>query len=255
MKKTFVHNWGNYPVIEADVHSPSFEQDIQAMVQSQETLLARGNGRCYGDAALNPTLFSTHKLNKLLAFDREKGILTCESGVILSDILDVIVPAGFFLPVTPGTKFISIGGAIAADVHGKNHHAEGCFSDHLLSFDLVNAAGQIVRCTKEDTPELFWQTVGGMGLTGIIIRATFNLKPIETAFIRQESIKAQNLQEIMDLFEESESWTYTMSWIDCLQKGKNIGRSILMRGEHALPNEIPAKASSAPLDLPKKGKL
>ncbi len=252
MDKTSIRNWGNYPLVESEVFSTPFQSEIASLVQNSDTLLARGNGRCYGDAALNSRIYDTHKLNKFLGFDPETGILTCEAGVLLSDILELAVPQGYFLPVTPGTKFITVGGAIAADVHGKNHHAEGTFSDHLLAFDLMDETGTVVTCTPDQHADLFWKTAGGMGLTGIILRATFRLKPIETAFIRQEKIKAANLSEIMDLFEESASWTYTVAWIDCLQKGKNLGRSIMMRGEHALVNELTPAQKEKALALPKK---
>ncbi|MEM6262548.1 MAG: FAD-binding oxidoreductase [Bacteroidota bacterium] len=250
-----IANWGMYPQVQAKVAELGYTDELQTFVKTEEELLARGNGRCYGDAALSTTIFSTLKLNKILSFDPTSGVMACQAGVLLSSILEVVVPKGFFLPVTPGTKFITIGGAIAADVHGKNHHSEGCFSDHVLSFDLMLSDGQIITCARNENPDWFWATVGGMGLTGIIVQATFQLKPIETAYIRMESIKAQNLAEIMSLFEASEDWTYTVSWIDCLQKGKHIGRSIMMRGEHATIDELPPKFSGAPLSLKPKMNL
>lgn len=253
-KKT-LSNWGNYPEIESEVFEFEFLDQAQKLIKDSDQILARGNGRCYGDAALGKRILSTLKLDKLLAFDAQKGILTCQSGVLLSDILDFIVPHGFFLPVTPGTKFITVGGAIAADVHGKNHHKDGCFSDHLLHFKLVNEEGKIMTCSAQENSELFWATVGGMGLTGVIISASFSLKTIESVYIRQESIKAKNLEEIMQLFEESESWTYTVAWIDCLQKGDKQGRSLLMRGEHARLNELSAGRKKHPLKLKAKKKI
>ena len=162
------------------------------------------------------------------------------------------MPQGYFLYVTPGTKFISVGGAIASDVHGKNHHAEGCFSEYVEAFSLLNENSEVITCSRTENTDKFWATIGGMGLTGIILSAKFKLKNIETAYIRQESIKAQNLDEIFKLFEESESWTYNVAWIDCLQTGKNIGRSILMRGEHAFKHELPKKLQQNPLRLKQK---
>ncbi|MFN3403248.1 MAG: FAD-dependent oxidoreductase [Cytophagaceae bacterium] len=251
--KTIVSNWGNYPRLECGFFEPSNQDLLCSKVDQLPSVIARGNGRCYGDSALGENIISTLKLNKILSFDLNLGIITCQAGVLLSDILEVTVPKGFFLPVTPGTKFITVGGALASDIHGKNHHSEGCFSDHVHSFDLLLSNGKVVSCSKESTPDLFWLTAGGMGLTGIILSVTFKLKPIETAYIRQESIKAKNLQEIMELFEESENWTYTVSWIDCLAKGKHIGKSIMMRGEHASRAEL-GKISD-PLVLKKKLKL
>ena len=255
MKPNFtqkVTNWGNFPVVEKEIKSEDTLQKIKDFVQNNNEIIARGNGRCYGDASLSEHIFSTKRLNKLISFDRLNGIIECESGVLLSEILEVIVQQGYFLYVTPGTKFISVGGAIASDVHGKNHHAEGCFSEYVISFSLLNENGEVLICSRTENTDKFWATIGGMGLTGIILSAKFKLKNIETAYIRQESIKAENLDEIFKLFDESEDWTYNVAWIDCLQKGKNIGRSILMRGEHAFKHQLPIKLQEKPLRLKKK---
>ncbi|MGZ5263426.1 MAG: FAD-binding protein, partial [Kaistella sp.] len=203
-------------------------------------------------ASLSEHIFSTKRLNKFISFDRLNGVIECESGVLLSQVLEVIVPQGYFLYVTPGTKFITVGGAIASDVHGKNHHAEGCFSECLEQFSLLNENAEVITCSRTENEDKFWATIGGMGLTGIILSAKFKLKNIETAYIRQESIKAENLDEIFSLFDESESWTYSVAWIDCLQTGKNIGRSILMRGEHAFKHELPKNLQENPLRLRKR---
>lgn len=255
MKPNFIQkvtNWGNFPIVEKEMKSEDSFRKIKEFVQNHNEVIARGNGRCYGDASLGESIFSTKKLNKFISFDRLNGIIECESGVLLSDVLEISVPQGYFLYVTPGTKFISIGGAIASDVHGKNHHSEGCFSEYVIDFKLMTENGDIIICSREENSEKFYATIGGMGLTGIILSARFKLKNIETAYIRQESIKAENLDEIFRLFDESESWTYTVAWIDCLQKGKDIGRSILMRGEHAFAHELPQKFSKNPLRLKKK---
>lgn len=255
MKPNFVKlvtNWGNYPVVKKEFKSEENYQKIKEFVLNHNEVIARGNGRCYGDAALGEAIFSTTKLNKFINFDRLNGVIECEAGILLSEILEVTVPQGYFLSITPGTKFITLGGAIASDVHGKNHHSEGCFVECVLSFKLMDEKGVILNCSREENSEKFWATIGGMGLTGIILSAKIKLKNIESAYIRQESIKAENLHEIFQLFEESEDWTYTVAWIDCLQKGKNIGRSILMRGEHALKVELPFKLADKPLRLKKK---
>ncbi|MGR3854280.1 MULTISPECIES: FAD-binding oxidoreductase [Chryseobacterium] len=255
MKPNFIQkvtNWGNFPIVEKEMRSEDSFRKIKEFVLNHNEVIARGNGRCYGDASLGEAIFSTKKLNKFINFDRLNGIIECESGVLLSDVLEIAVPQGYFLYVTPGTKFVSVGGAIASDVHGKNHHAEGCFSEYVLEFKLMTEKGEILTCSREENTEKFWATIGGMGLTGIILTAKFKLKNIESAYIRQESIKADNLDEIFKLFDESENWTYTVAWIDCLQKGKNIGRSILMRGEHAFQHELPHSFSKTPLRLKKK---
>lgn len=255
MKQNFVQevtNWGNFPVVEKEMKSEDSLAKIKEFVRTNHEVIARGNGRCYGDASLGEHIFSTKRLNKMISFDRLNGILECESGVLLSDVLEVSVPQGYFLYVTPGTKFISVGGAIASDVHGKNHHAEGCFSEYVISFQLIIENSEVINCSREENSDKFWATIGGMGLTGIIVSAKFKLKNIESVFIRQESIKAENLDEIFQLFDDSESWTYNVAWIDCLQKGKNLGRSIMLRGEHAFKHELPAKLQENALKM-KKG--
>ena len=241
--KQKITNWGNFPVVEKEIKSEDSLQKIKDFVLSHKEVIARGNGRCYGDASLGENIFSTKRLNKFIGFDKIEGVLECESGVLLSDILEISVPQGYFLNVTPGTKFVSVGGAIASDVHGKNHHSEGCFSEYVLEFKLMKENAEVITCSREENTEDFWATVGGMGLTGIILSAKIKLKNIETAYIRQESIKADNLDE---------GWLYNVAWIDCLQKGENIGRSILMRGYHALREELPPKLHKNPLKNPRK---
>lgn len=218
--KQKITNWGLYPVIDAEMKSGETLREVRNFLMENKEVIARGNGRSYGDAALSDAIFSTKRLNKFISFDRIEGVLECESGVLLSDILEISVPQGYFLNVTPGTKFISVGGAIASDVHGKNHHAEGCFSEYVISFQLMKANGEVIQCSRQENEEVFWATIGGMGLTGIILSAKIKLKNIESSYIRQESIKAENLDEIFQLFDESEDWTYTVAWIDCLQKEK-----------------------------------
>lgn len=251
-KLTSVANWGLYPTIKANVISPTTILEFQEAILSNDEIIARGNGRCYGDASLQSTIISTSKWNKFLDFDRENGIIEVESGVRLDEILETSIAAGFFIAVTPGTKFITVGGAISSDIHGKNHHIDGCFSDHLIHFDLMIETGDVIRCSRNENVNLFWATVGGMGLTGIILSARFMLKKIETAYIRNEAIQAKNLDEIFNLFESSESWTYNVAWLDCLQKGDNLGKSIMLRGEHATFNELPEKLKKNPLQVKKK---
>lgn len=242
-----VTNWGNYPKIEANVTESGKPSEIKELIENTESLIARGNGRCYGDSSLGDNIFSTLRLNKFLSFDRTAGIIECESGVLLSDILDVIVPEGFFLPVTPGTKFITVGGAVAADVHGKNHHVDGSFSDHIVHFDLMVEDGSIVRCSPQENETLFWQTCGGMGLTGVILSVQFRLKPIETAYIQQTSHKSRDIEATMRLFESSADSTYSVAWLDCFASKKSIGRSILMLGEHTRVSDLPSKFQNVPL--------
>lgn len=235
MKKS-ITNWNNYPVVEAREISFDYSRDLPTKLA--HTSIAHGNGRCYGDASLFTDVVNTLRFDKILAFDEQTGIITCQSGILLSDLLQIIVPRGWFLPVTPGTKFITIGGAVASDVHGKNHHAEGSFSRHILSMSVLTGSGETLICSAQQHADLFWATCGGMGLTGVIMEVRFRLKRISSAFIRQKQIKAENLDEIMALFESHSDYTYTMSWIDCLKSGKNFGRSILIVGEHATADEV-----------------
>ena len=253
--KKIIANWGNYPVMETEEKSFSFEEQLTEVLLNSDGIIARGNGRCYGDASLAKHTISTLKYDKILSFDTEKGIFECQSGLTLDKILEVIVPKGWFLPVTPGTKFITVGGAIASDVHGKNHHIDGCFSRHVLEMDVVVASGQFVTCSPILNSDLFWATCGGMGLTGIITRAKFDLKKIESSYIKQKQIKAENLEEVIQLFEANKHYTYSVAWIDCLKKGKHFGRSILMLGEHAKFEDLDEKKKKDPLKLPSKKQI
>lgn len=246
-RKMKITDWGKFPEIQAEVFEPASPQTF--VPDFSEPLIARGLGRCYGDSALGKRIVSTLKWNKFLAFEPETGKLTCESGVSFDQIIRTFLPRGFFLPVTPGTKFITVGGAIASDIHGKNHHSEGTFSRHVESLDLLTADGSVKTCSRSENADIFWATCGGMGLTGIIVRATFFLKRVESAYIRQKSIKARNLDHILDLFDEHDSYTYSVSWIDCLQRGKNMGRSLLYLGEHAAADELNPSAARNPFRL------
>ncbi|MCB0167936.1 MAG: FAD-binding protein [Anaerolineae bacterium] len=251
-----ISNWGNYPQVQVKFHEFEDIETLRRLVKQSDDVIARGNGRCYGDSALAPQIISSLRYNKFLAFDRDKGVIRCQSGVLLSEILDVIVPQGWFFPVTPGTKLITVGGAIASDVHGKSQHKAGNFSDHLIDMEIMVGDGSIMRCSHTENTELFLTTCGGMGLTGVILNATMRLIPIETAYIRQESIKIHNFDHMMDVFEESEDWNYSLAWIDCLAQGKQLGRGYLMRGEHAKVEELAtAKQRQHPLVPKKRPKL
>ncbi|MTI38750.1 FAD-binding oxidoreductase [Fulvivirga lutimaris] len=253
MKK--ISGWGNYPLVDSEINRFDTERELVKLLASESKTIARGNARSYGDSALAHNVISSLSHNRMLYFDTEKGILKCESGVLFNDILDVIVPKGWFLPVTPGTKFITVGGAIASDVHGKNHHGEGSFSNYLDEFEIACADGSIKICSPSNEQELYQATCGGMGLTGVILNATFRLKKIESAYISQKQIKAKNLDEIVELFDEYKSATYSMAWIDCLKGGNAFGRSILICGEHASFEELSTNQKKAPLNLKPKKKL
>jgi decaprenylphospho-beta-D-ribofuranose 2-oxidase len=240
--------WGRFPKADGLTRAVLRAQgDAGPLVADRSGIVARGNGRSYGDASLGLAgVIDMRRLDRLIAFDETTGRLTCEAGLMLADLLEFSVPRGFFPPVTPGTKFVTIGGMIASDVHGKNHHGAGSFGRHIESLDLLTADGQMHRCSATEEPELFQATCGGMGLTGVILAATFRLIRIETPLIRQETFAAANLDEAIRLFEASGGWTYTVAWIDCLARGDKLGRSLLYRGEHATQGET----GDAPLVLP-----
>jgi FAD/FMN-containing dehydrogenase len=221
----------------------------------QGNWIARGMGRCYGDSALGDTMLSSRQMNRLLHFEAETGILTCEAGVTYDDILQVFVPRGWFPPVTPGTKFVSMGGALASDVHGKNHHSEGSFIDHVLDFWLLLPTGERLLCSRTQHAAIFWATAGGMGLTGYILSLRLQLKRVANSYIRQRAIKVGTLSEIIELFTAHTAATYSVAWIDTLQTGKNLGRSLLLLGEHATADDLAAhpRALAQPQSLhPKK---
>jgi FAD/FMN-containing dehydrogenase/NAD(P)-dependent dehydrogenase (short-subunit alcohol dehydrogenase family) len=241
--------WGLYPWQKASAYEPTNYDEIIDLVKQGLQFTPRGNGRSYGDSALGSHLLMSSKLNKILSFDEEAYIITCESGVLLDDILQYAIPKGFFLPVTPGTKYISVGGALAADIHGKNHHIEGVFSDHVVACKLITKDATISTLLPAD--ELFQQTAGGMGLTGFIVEVSFKLKKVETSFIIQEAIRAKNLKEIFHLFETNQQAPYSVAWIDSMAKGDDIGRSVLLLGKHASLSDITQKN---PLCLHKSGK-
>ncbi len=246
--KKILTNWGRYPVAECEAFRPSDYAEVATYVRQHTDIIARGNGRCYGDASLASRVISTLSLDRILAFNRKEGIITCQAGVLLDAVLKRIVPEGYFLPVTPGTKLITVGGALAADIHGKNHHTNGVFSDHVLSFRLLTSDGNISE-VKPGEP-LFDQTAGGLGRTGIILELTFRLMKMETAYLRQTVFRAKNLTEIIGLLERHSGAAYSVAWIDCLATGRQLGRSILYLGEHTAFHEVPGNKNALQLHNP-----
>lgn len=243
-------NWGKYPSIEAPELSFRKGMDVGELNGSW---IPRGMGRCYGDSSLGEKMLSSRSLNRFLAFDPTTGIVRCEAGVTYEDLLETFVPKGWFPPVTPGTKFVSMGGALASDVHGKNHHKEGSISSFVKSFDLMLASGEIVECSPTARPDLFQATLGGMGLTGMILTVTLQLKRIESAYIKLHSVKNRNWDELIDLFEQYQDVTYSVAWIDSLARGKHAGRGVFLMGEHATEADLAGtKYAKNPLDIPSK---
>lgn len=246
-------SWGNYPRYQSTVHQFRNLTELRTIVDNHEGLISYGNGRSYGDSALSHNLIDLKPYNYFLDFDENNAILHCQAGVLLSEILEVFVPRGWFLPVTPGTKFITVGGAIASDVHGKNHHLAGSFSDHVLDFELMLPDGAIVTCSAVTNTDLFRATCGGMGLTGVILTARIRLNAISSSMIDQVTIKTENLSDTFNAFEQYQGVTYSVAWIDCLSAGKNLGRCLLMTGEHAAGKNLEYESRtrvSVPFDFP-----
>ena len=240
--------WGRYPVLDCRMERLREPGALPGLLDRSDTLIARGNGRSYGDAALNPDLtLSMLAMDRMGAFDEETGLLTCEAGVLLSDVLDTFLPRGWFPPVVPGTKFVTVGGMIAADVHGKNHHRAGTFGAHVESLRLATADGEVRTCSRAQHADLFHATVGGMGLTGVILSASFRLEPVETAYVMAETVAAGDLDEAMAVFEASRGWPNSVAWVDCLARGAKLGRSLVTRGEFMARGALPARLARAPL--------
>ena len=224
-------SWGLYPRIKSKGIEFSSISELQERIISSKNYIPYGNGRSYGDSALNETVIPMRQLNKILSLDEINGIIELQSGVLLSEILDFCIPKGWFLKVTPGTKLITVGGAIASDVHGKNHHIDGCFGNSVLEFDLLQPNGELVTCSRTQNNELFRHTCGGQGLTGIIVKAKLELKRIESSRIKQTTIKTGSLKETFEVFEEIKDQPYSVAWIDCLSTGRKLGRSHVMYGD------------------------
>lgn len=247
--------WGRYPRADCAVLRLRSIEDLKQTL-GKGPLIARGMGRAYGDSALNKhATVDMTGFNRMLAFDPQAGVLTVESGVVLGEIIDVFLPRGWFPPVTPGTKFVTVGGMIAADVHGKNHHKHGSFGNFIEWIDVLGPDGEIKRCSREDNSELFAYTTGGMGLTGIILRAAFRMLPVETAWIRQETLPTPNLGETMAAFDAADDWTYSVAWIDCLASGDRLGRSLLLLGEHTRLDELDDARRQEPFRTPRRRKI
>jgi FAD/FMN-containing dehydrogenase len=247
-----IQGWGRYTSVDAKVVTPSFEFECEGYVKS-ESLISRGLGRSYGDSSLSQTVIETTKLDRFISFNQDAGIISCQAGVSMHEILDLVVTRGWFVPVTPGSGYVTVGGAIASDVHGKNHHIGGSFSQHVISLDLLLGSGEKVTVTPSGMPDLFRATCGGMGLTGIILSATFQLIPMQSSFISQRTIRANSLEEVCELFEANALSTYSVAWVDCLAKGKQMGRSLLMLGEHSVNGGLDLGSQSKkslPIDMP-----
>lgn len=254
------HSWGRYPRVRPNRVVPVYwRHELPDLAAFDLPALPFAYGRSYGDSCLNEggvSLEVSH-LQRFIAFDKEEGLLRCEAGVSLADILELSVPQGWFLPVTPGTKFVSVGGAIANDIHGKNHHKAGTFGCHVTCFELLRSNGERLLCSPTENSDLFRATIGGLGLTGMILWAEFRLKPIVNPYIDMDSIRFESLDEFFAISAESDlEYEYTMSWVDILIGGKGLCRGKFLRGNHNQSRELASRPMkkrlplAVPLDLP-----
>jgi FAD/FMN-containing dehydrogenase len=249
-------SWGRYPSLSAEVLPLFWREDFPPPNASGGKMLAVGMGRSYGDVCLleNGTLLQTPNLDRLISFDHETGLLRCEAGVTLEQILDFAVPRGWFLPVSPGTKYVTVGGAIANDIHGKNHHLAGTFGCHTTCFELVRSDGTQIICSATQNPDVYAATIGGMGLTGLIGWAEVQMRPIVSRRIRYRSTKFVGLEEFAALSQASAQVEYAVAWIDCVAQGRNFARGIFMQGEHDPDpgplTPLPKRMLAVPFDLP-----
>ena len=239
--------WGRYPRGQSSVIRPA--QISQAVPPRAGQMIARGQGRSYGDAAMlaGGIVMLTDQLAHVAAIDEQRGVLKAEAGTTLAQVIDEFLPRGWFPAVVPGTKHVSLGGCVAADIHGKNHHRDGAFGEHVKEIELVLADGSRRRCSAAKDAELFWATLGGMGLTGIITEVTLQLIPVESSYLVVQHQQARDLDESFALLADS-VWDdhYTVTWLDCLARGEKLGRGVLMRGHHAKVIDLPAGIRTRP---------
>ena len=252
--------WGRIDPTTAELTAPESDLEAAALLRRARTpggaVIPRGLGRSYNNAAQSAggLVLSTARLNKIISFDRETGVAFCEAGVSLEQLMVAGLPAGWFVPVSPGTRQVTIGGAIAADVHGKNHHVAGSFASHVMSFDLLAPDGESRTVTRDD--ELFWATAGGMGLTGFITRATVQLKRVETALIKVDTVRTKDIDETMAvLAEHDRTYGYTVAWSDSMAKGSGLGRSIITSGDFAALSDLPPAPRNDPFAFDPRARL
>ncbi len=253
MKKKIVSGWGNYPRVEANIIYPPQGTELTKLIDFDENYISMGLGRSYGDSALNDNVINFTKLNGILSFDIDSGIIHCEAGVSLAEIIKYIISKGWFLPVTPGTKYVTLGGAIAADIHGKNHHLEGTFCDHITKINMVLGDGSYISCSPSLNSDLFHATCGGMGLTGIILDAELKLKPVAGPMISLKNTKTNNLRETVDVLEKNKNIEYSVAWIDCQSKKDSMGRGIVMLGSHSKQESVIKKNREYKIPIPTPG--
>jgi FAD/FMN-containing dehydrogenase len=251
MKTIELSGWGRYPRGMAIAISPT--KVSEAVPPRAGKMISRGQGRSYGDAAMldDGLVMLTENLSNVVQFDETSGVIKAEAGTTLAQLINHFLPQGWFPAVVPGTKFVSLGGCVAADIHGKNHHRDGAFGSHVNELEIVLANRDRVRCSPETNEELFWATVGGMGLTGIITEVSFKLIPVQSSYLVVEHHQTKDLEASFEVLMNPK-WDdhYTVAWIDCLAKGAELGRSVLMRGHHAAFDELPQRLKAHPYSKP-----
>jgi decaprenylphospho-beta-D-ribofuranose 2-oxidase len=251
MAVTTLHGWGAQRRVACDLELPETPAQVQARVDRAGTI-ARGLGRSYGDQALNEggRVLQLTKLDRYLAFDEATGTLTCEAGVSLEQLIADFAPRGFFPAITPGTKYVTVGGCIACDVHGKAHHAQGTFATCVQSMRVLVADGRVVNASRTENADLFWATFGGMGLLGVVLDATLTLRRVETTYFRQRCFVAKDLGHMLELLQENDhAFPYSVATLDITATGRHLGRGVLTVGDHARRDELPARLAKQPLKV------
>jgi FAD/FMN-containing dehydrogenase len=248
--------WGNYPQVVCNVARPERRRELESIVDKTRCI-PRGLGRSYGDSAIaaDGTVIDFTRMDRCLDFDETTGVLRCEAGTSLATILRDFGPRGFMPMVTPGTKFVTVGGCIANDVHGKGHHVDGCFSSCTESFRILLASGEIVEASRTKNPELFWANFGGMGLLGIILDATIRLRRVETLWFQQTAVSIDSLDEMLDALDEYHHLPYSVAWVDSLATGRSLGRGVLTVGSHAKYDDLSPRQQKKPLAISPASKL
>ncbi len=249
---TPVTGWGRTAPTAARLLRPGTYEEAAAAVRDSDGrgVIARGLGRAYGDAAQNAggAVLDMTGLDRIHEIDAVNGVVTCDAGVSLHRLMEVLLPLGWFVPVTPGTRWVTVGGAIGADIHGKNHHVSGSFSRHVRAIELLTGDGETRLVTPEGEPDLFWATAGGMGLTGIVLAATLQLLPVRTSLMTVDTERAADLDDLLARMTATDHrYRYSVAWIDLLARGARTGRAVLTRGDHAPPEALPRRAARDPL--------
>ena len=253
--KMLLSGWSKNLSIYSNVYNPiNNDEIINIFLKSKiSNFIPRGLGRSYGDSSLADNVISLKNYKKFYNFDEDEGIIECSSNYSLDELIKIILKKGWFFNVTPGSKFVTIGGAIASDVHGKNHHRDGSFADFVESFRVMIPNGELVTCSDEENAELFHATAGGMGLCGIIVDADLKLRRIQSGFVDERIVKTNDLCDTLACLDENDQATYVVAWLDAIKRGTARGRALVMIGEHAQDDDFKIhrkQHARVPFDLP-----